>query len=308
MDKKRVLVTGGTGFIGRQVVPLLLGAGHEVHVISSRAEARIDPRSELHVINLHDPESRAEVVASIGADHLLHLAWYLEPGQVWNSVENVRWAEASLGLLREFAASGGRRAVLAGTCSEYGPSEEPCNEEGTPMAPQNLYGISKDATRRVALSFADTVGLSTAWARIFFAYGPGEHPVRLVSSVIRRLLAGEEAPVSHGQQVRDYLSTPEIAAALLAVLESDFEGVVNVGSGNQVRLREMVDLIAARIGRPDLVLYGEIIPPAEDPPVLVADTTRLRESVGWEPTLTLAEGLNTAIEWWREHSDGPTQP
>ena len=300
MAMTRVLVTGGTGFIGRQAVPLLRDRGREVHVVSSRSDAAIPEGVRLHSADLLDPGARSELVAEIKPDLLMHLAWYLQPGQVWDSVENVRWVEASLGLLRDFAAHGGKRALVAGTCSEYGPVAGVCNEDTTPLAPSNLYGVAKDSLRSIAAAAASALAIELAWARIFFAYGPGEHPVRLVASVIRHLLAGEPAPCSHGRQVRDYLSTVDIGDALVATLESGFTGTLNIGSGERLTLREIVGATADLIGRPELVRFGEVIPPPDDPPLLVADTTRLRSQVGWRPRYRLEEGLELTIDWWRK--------
>ena len=304
MERSRVLVTGGTGFIGRQVVPLLCAAGCEVHVVSSRSDVASFGPAVFHQVDLFDPRARAALVAELAADRLVHLAWYLQPGQVWSSLENIRWVEASLGLLDEFVAAGGRRAVLAGTCSEYGPGGGRCSEESTPLLPSNLYGSCKSALGQITVAGAHAWGIELAWARIFFAYGPGEHPARLVASVVSNLLAGNEAPCSHGRQVRDYLSTMDIAAALVAVLNSDLQGPVNIGSGEEVTLRDLVEIAAEIVGRPDLPRFGEVVPPPDDPPFLVADVARLREATGWSPRLSLVDGLEDTVAWWRQAGNG----
>lgn len=243
------------------------------------------------------------LVQRIAPSHLLHLAWYLAPGQVWNSLENVRWTEATLALVRAFADTGGKRAVVAGTCSEYSPSAEPCSEATTPTRPATLYGASKDAVRTLAEMVADQGGLSLAWPRIFFAYGPHEHPARLVASITRNLLLGRPAPCSHGRQVRDYLYTPDIANALVALLSSPVEGPVNVASGNPASLRDVIEHIGRSVGRLELVRFGEVESPVDEPPVLTADVRRLREEVGWRPAHSLEEGLERTIQWWRLHTD-----
>ncbi len=254
----------------------------------------------MHHVDLFDGEARAALVADLAADRLIHLAWYLEPGQVWSSLENIRWVEASLGLVQEFVTAGGRRAVLAGSFSEYGPGAGRCVAETAPLVPSNLYGASKSALGQVALAAADVWGIEVAWARIFSAYGPGEHPKRLVASVVENLLAGREAPCSHGRQIRDYLSTMDIADALVAVLDSDLRGPVNVGSGEGVTLRSLVETAGEIVGRPDLLRFGEVVPPPDDPPCLVADVARLRDEVGWSPRFSLLKGLEQTVDWWRE--------
>jgi nucleoside-diphosphate-sugar epimerase len=304
LETSKVLVTGGTGFIGRQVVPLLCDRGDEVHVVTSRRGTRVDDRANLHVVDLFDRPAREALVATLSPDRLVHLAWYLEPGQVWSSLENVRWVEATLGLLRAFAVAGGSRAVLAGSFSEYGPRASRSIEESAPLLPSNLYGVCKSALGQIAQASAEPWGIDVAWARIFSAYGPGEHPKRLVASVVRNLLAGREAPCSHGRQVRDYLSTMDIASALVAILDSEVVGPVNVGSGTGVTLRDLVETTAGIVGRPDLLRFGEVVPPPDDPPCLVADVGRLRDEVGWSPQFDLAAGLEHTVTWFRQVDRG----
>lgn len=299
----KVLLTGGTGFIGRQAAHALLDRDHEVEIVSTRADALVDKRASVRQADLLDPAQRAGAVAAAGASDLMHLAWDLRPGQVWNSVLNVSWVEASLGLLRDFAEAGGRRAVFAGTFSEYGPDGRICHELTTPLAPSNLYGVCKDALRAVTLKAAEQLDVSVAWARIFSAYGPYEHPRRLVASIAQNLLAGEPAPCSHGNQVRDYLSTPEIGAALAAILDSDVTGPVNVGSGEGTTLRQIVEMIGEITGRPDLIRFGEVVPPADDPELIVADTARLLAEAEWQQSDSLRDGLETTVEWWRSRME-----
>jgi nucleoside-diphosphate-sugar epimerase len=294
----RVLVTGGTGFIGRHVLVPLLDAGYEVHLIT-RNEPVVPAEVTVHRADLLVPGAGERVVESVRPSHLLHMAWFVAPGQVWNSFENLRWVEASLELLRGFARVDGRRVVLAGTCSEYDPRDEPCRERGTPTEPDTVYGASKDALRRMAELVAREAGFSLAWARIFLAFGPHEHPARLVAFVTRNLLLGQPAPCSHGRQVRDFLHTPEIAGALVTLLGSGVTGVVNVASGRTVTIGHIVRHIGNRLERSELIRFGEVIPPAHEPPVLTADVERLRGEVGWRPSRTLEEGLDATIAWWK---------
>ena len=289
----RVLLTGATGFIGRHAAASLREHGLEVHPVS-RSEG----------VDLLEPRAADAVVARVRPTHLLHLAWYAEHGSFWTSSENVRWVEASLRLVRAFAEGGGRRAVLAGTGAEYDWSHGRLDERATPLRPATLYGAAKHGLHVVAQAYADTVGLSLAWGRVHFLYGPGEDPRRLVPSIAIGLAAGEEARASHGRQIRDFAHVRDVADGFTALLASDVRGPVNVASGEGVAIADVVRSLARAAGREDLVRLGAVPARPDDPPELVADVARLRDEVGFRPSRALDDGLAETFAWWRAREGG----
>lgn len=297
----RVLVTGASGFVGAPLLGRLVAEGHEVHAVSSREPDVAQPAGlTWHRADLLDAGAADRVAAAAGAEQLVHLAWYVAHGRFWSAPENLDWVGASLRLLRAFAAAGGRRALLVGTCAEYAwDHDRDLDERRTALRPGTLYGVSKDALRRVADSFCAEAGLELAWARLFFLYGPREDPARLVPSVIRALLAGERVGTTAGAQVRDFLHVEDVAAALAAVLASDVAGAVNIASGEPVSLAEVLDEIGALTGRPELIDRGARPSPPGEPARIVADVRRLSDEIGFAPKLSLRDGLAATVEWWR---------
>jgi nucleoside-diphosphate-sugar epimerase len=295
---KRVLVSGASGFIGSHSLPHLRARGFDVHAIAYRRMPLDGDGVQWHCADLLDRESTRELLAEVAPTHLLHFAWYAEPGKYQESEGNSRWYQAGVELMRAFAESGGLRAVFAGTCLEYDIASGYCTETITPCVPTTRYGASKLALATMVTG-SQPAGMSTAWARIFHLYGPREDPRRLVSSVIRSLLRGERARCTHGQQVRDFTHVDDLASAFVSILESAVEGIVNIGSGEPVMIRTVVSAIAESIGAPESIDFGAIVPTLNDPPILIPDTSRLRNEVGWTPGWTLNEGLAQTIDWWR---------
>jgi len=303
MTPPRVLVTGATGCVGRHVLPRLVARGWDVHAVASRQTPPAEPGVVWHRADLLDPSQTGVLVRDVGASHLLHLAWFIAPGRWADAPDNFAWVQASLHLLDAFRQVGGRRLVTAGSCLEYDWGYGYCSERRTPCAPHTKYGVCKHALQLLTTAAADAHGLSSAWGRIFFLYGPHEHPDRLVAYVIRSLLAGEPARCSHGRQIRDYLFADDVADAMVCLLDSAIEGPINIGSGEPIALREMVTRIGDLIGRPDLIELGAIPAAATDTPLVVADPRRLSAELGWRPSADLDIGLEKTIQWWRTALD-----
>jgi nucleoside-diphosphate-sugar epimerase len=295
------MLTGATGFVGRNALTALAGAGHEVHAVARRRGPSFPGVSWHEADLLDDAEIVAGVLAEVRPQALVHLAWYAEHSRFWTSIENVRWVEGSLELLRAFSAAGGTRAVLAGSCAEYEWSRELFREDA-PQRPATLYGACKQGLHTIATAFADQVGLSLAWGRLFFLYGPHEAPARFVPALVRALLAGERAPMTAGTQRRDFMHVADAGAAFAALADSPLTGAINIASGEGIELRALASQIAMYAGGEhgeQLLGIGELPPREGDPPSLVADTGRLRDELGFHARMTLDAGLQDTISWWR---------
>ena len=285
---KRVLLTGGSGFVGRHAVAPLVRAGYDVHLVGGRASAGVTS----HVVDLMDRAAVGELLSAVRPTHLLHFAWYAEHGKFWTSPLNLDWAAASLTLFRAFAETGGTRAVFAGTCAEYDwTGDTHLAEDVTPSRPGTLYGTCKNALREIVTKAG---GPAVAWGRIFFLYGPDEHRDRLVPSIVGPIRRGEVATVRSGGHVRDLMHVTDVAAAFVALLDADLTGTVNVASGQSVTLGEVARTIGDLAGRPELVAVEDAPGTPTNPKVMTADTTKLA-STGFRPRYGLRDGLATLL-------------
>ena len=251
---KRVLVTGGTGFIGRHTLPELVARGFEVHVPGrSKPDADFPSGVTFHECDLLDTGAASLLTARLAPTHLLHLAWCTTPGLLWTSLENLRWVAASLNLYLAFAKAGGTRAVMAGSCAEYDWSHTELDEASTPLAPRTLYGQSKHALRALLEQAGLQTSVRMAWGRVFFLYGPHEAPGRLVSDVIQSLIERRPADCSDGTQERDFMHVFDVGRAFATVLDSDIVGPVNIASGVCLPVRSVISILGSLFQASDLI-------------------------------------------------------
>ena len=299
MPKPRLLITGASGFIGRHVLSILTQErGFEIHCVSSNADNAAAENVQWHLANLLCESDRKSLMERVQPTYLLHLAWYSEYGKFWDSPRNHDWVTATASIAEEFGRFGGKRAVFAGTCAEYDwGGDNLLNERLTPSRATSVYGRCKAAAHDKIASLAESSRFHFAWARIFFLYGPDEDPRRFVSFVAHKLMRGEEARLTHGEQVRDYSHVDDVAGALVYLLEHDFTGILNIGSGQAVTLGSLARKVATLLGADeDLLKFGWLEPRPNEPRVLLPDLSLTMRELDWRPQWTLDGGLKKFIQ------------
>lgn len=293
----KVLVTGASGFIGRQCCLQLNSLGHEVHAVSSNYHQK--GKIVWHKADLLDIKQIEDLLRYVRPTHLLHLAWYVEPGKYWNSINNFHWVVASLNLFEKFSEYGGEKVVVSGTCAEYEWAYEKYDEYKTPLIPNSLYGTCKHSLHLMLDSFSTLKELSFSWGRIFSLYGPHEHPDRLFSSVISNLLQGKKIQCKNGNLIRDYLHVEDVASAFTELLLGNISGPVNIGSGNGLSLKNLVKKIEDKVGAYGLLSIDSEVVDEMIPISIIADSRIIRSS-GWNPKFNIDDGLDHTIEWYRD--------
>ena len=293
----RVLVTGASGFIGKHVAARLRSMGNEV--VGACRSPSPDLLIDWRCVDLLAPGAAAALMDVVRPEALLHLAWCTEHGKFWRDPANLTWLARSCDLVEAATKVGVRRIVVAGTCFEYAFPDGDCDEHATPVENHFLYDTAKDACRRVTEAWCQENDVSFGWARLFHFYGAGEHPTRLVGSIARSLSHGEVARCSSGQVLRDYMHVADAGAALAALVACEATGVVNIASGEPVRIADIARTLGEVAGRADLVHLGALPDRPDDPPRITASVLRLRQDVGFSPRFDLRSGLADVYDWWR---------
>jgi nucleoside-diphosphate-sugar epimerase len=294
-SKRKFLITGASGFIGRHVVSELLGQGHEVVALSRSANFGVPEVSVLHC-DLLTGANLFSAVHEAQADTLLHLAWETRHGYYWNASENLDWLAASTLLIKTFRETGGRRVVVAGTCAEYdAPADAICDAFSTPCVPKHLYSASKDSLRRVIEAYARRADLSFAWARVFHLAGPGEADGRLVPTAIQAFAQGRSFEVKNADKRLDLMDVRDCGRSFAAVAASEFEGPLNIGSGELVAIGELVNELAELLGRSRISAKESAAGSDEGLSDRCAELTGLRKVLGFKPIYSLRDTLLAAI-------------
>ncbi len=299
------LVTGATGFIGRNLVRRLLASGVRTTCLvrgGDRAR-RLGSSPHLALIDVSAPESRGlrAAIREASPEVVFHLASYgVDPTHKDEAQLAAGNAGLTGALVEAVADSPPRRFLFTGSCSEYARAEGPALiQESHAIAPASPYGAAKAAAEREGTARARELGVPFVTLRLFGVYGPGEADYRIVPYLVERLRRGESPSLTEGRQVRDMMHVDDtVAALLLAAASPRIEALsaYNVCTGKPVTIRAFAEEVARAIGKPGADLGLGKRPYREHEPMwLVGDPSRFAEAAGFRPALDVAEGVRRAV-------------
>ena len=300
---KRVLVTGGAGFVGSHLARALLDRGYAVDVaddLSTGRRENVPEGAELLELDLGAPNALASLPrADYGA--ILHLAGQSSGERSFDDPERDFDANArSTAALARFALDNGIPALVhASSMGVYGQPEGSPVAEDSPTAPISWYGASKLAAETV-LGAAERLGLRTCSLRMFSVYGPGQDLAEMrqgmVSIYLAYLLAGKPVEVKGSlERVRDFVYVDDVVEAWIAALEGEASGPLNVGTGSGTTVGELIELLGSALGvKPEIVEQGGT---PGDQRALHADTAAAEAALDWRAQTSLAQGLRRMAAW-----------
>jgi nucleoside-diphosphate-sugar epimerase len=268
--KKRVLVTGATGFVGRQIVRNLSRLGCDLVLVIR--EGKQNTLNDLSitgsVVKTADLFSEDEfwwAKQCHDVDTIVHAAWYAETGKYLQSSKNLKCLSGSLKLAQGAVSAGVRRIIGVGTCFEYDLKDGELSVS-TPLKPISTYAATKAALFMTWSQWLPAQSTEFAWCRLFYIYGEGEDVRRLVPYLRSRLEKGETAELTNGKQIRDFLDVAEVGNRIAQVALGNQEGPINICSGTPITVRQLAEQIAEEYGRLDLLKFGVREDNLVDPP------------------------------------------
>jgi nucleoside-diphosphate-sugar epimerase len=265
---RKILLTGATGFVGRQVLRHLNAAGYTVRAVVRAGSHLEDTAESFETLDMFRETVDWWTHTCDGMDTVIHAAWYAKPGLYLQSPENMTCLEGTLALARGCANAGVRRFVGIGTCFEYDLSSDVLSVD-TPLRPASVYAGAKAAAFYTLTHWLPAQGVRFAWCRLFYLYGEGEAEGRLVPYLHARLSTGEPVELNSGEQIRDYLDVREAGRLIAHAAVSDDEGPINVCSGVSTTVRELAERVADKYGRRDLLKFGARPRDPLDPPCVL---------------------------------------
>ena len=258
--KKKLLITGSNGFVGKQVMNCLDNKKLDL-ILVIRENSKIDTaiKNKANKIfyskDLFNESVEWWSDKCKDVDIVLHLAWYTEPSKYLNSEKNLDCLIGSYRLAMGARTAKIKKFVGIGTCAEYDFSEEKLSIN-TKLLPKTLYGSTKVALFHVLKNWFHEASIEFAWCRLFFLYGDGEHQDRLIPYLKRKLAAGEKVDLSDGNQIRDFLDV-KVAGEIISKITLDNNvGQFNICSGIPKSVKDLVYEVAQKYSRPDLLNSG----------------------------------------------------
>ena len=273
----RIFVTGASGFIGSELCRQAVAAQHEV--------LRLEKPSRLNDLPL-------DLISSFKPEVAVHCAWIATPDIYADSLENEVLRSQSIELFRALSFHGLKHFIGCGTCAEYAPSPFVLDEDHSTLAPSSRYARAKHEFHGDLSSAALELSVRLTWARIFFPYGHGEHPNRLISTLFRSFQEGRRENLRSRGAVRDYIHVEDVASALLLFATSHATGCFNIGTGEGVTVGEVEAEVARLCSRSELVEAAPRFVARSSDDSFVASNRKLR-ALGWTPRYKLSEGLAT---------------
>lgn len=288
---KKILLTGVTGLIGKEVIKPLLDLGYKIYALTIDEENK-NCGVEWIKCNLFDEKSLKSVFEKIKPTYLLNFAW-ATTGDYLSSNINFEFVKAGLNLLKFFSENGGKRAVFVGTCFEYQFSDKKLKETDI-LNPKSVYAKSKSSLMTLAEAFCNQNNISFGYGRIFFVYGKKENEKRLTAHIIKSLKEGSAVNIINGDFIRDYMYSKDIANAFAKFIDSDVQGVVNICTGEGISLKDYALTIAKKLGKEDLVKinYEEL----DQPMYIVGDNSRLKNEVGYLPKYSFEVAIDEILK------------
>ncbi len=297
----RVFLTGGTGFIGRYVLKHLEKEGYNILLLTRTSKENIfsivkTKKVDIVSGNLSDINKWEDKLKQFKPEATIHLAWEGIPDYgIETSIKNLK---CGLSLFEKLASLGCKKIICTGSCWEYGQNQGKISED-LPAKSLNAFTAAKNALHYLGREIAQENNMQFIWTRLFYVYGPGQRKNSLIPHIIKCVKEGKELKIKTPSARNDFIYVKDVAKAIVAILKKCRQSTVyNVGSGYLTSIQDIINIIYSELNfqhksKDDLSKTEKIYSDN-----FWADISKIEKEIGWEPKITIEEGIQKIIDYW----------
>lgn len=303
---KKVIITGATSMIGSAIVDACLEKNvdkiYAIIRVGSTKRERIPKDSRITIIECNiDKYSKLPELINDKCDVFYHIAWSITGDKrnddILGQAQNIQYTLNTINIAKQM---GCKKIIGAGSQAEYGLLDVEKIDEGAMTNPLQPYGIAKYAAGKLGMEEARKRKIDFLWVRIFSVYGRYDKPTTMISSTVSKILAGEKAYFTKGEQRWDYLYATDAGRAFAEIGEkAKGYNVYNLGSGSARPLYEYINIIKENVNRDANIGIGELPYSPNAVMNLCADISKLKRDTGWTPTVCFEDGIKLFISGMR---------
>ena len=278
---KKVLITGGSGLIGSEILDILKNKGYEIYPISRKHWIKGD---------IFDYNFLKNTIEKIKPNYLLNLAWCSKDDYLKNDI-NYQYLIAGINLLNLFKDNGGQRAMYIGSCFEYKFKDEKIKETDELDCAKTKYTFCKNKLREICEYISKENNLSFCWGRIFYVFGKNDYQKRLFGMVLDKLSKNEKVIIKTPDLIKDYIYTKDIAGAIAELLNSNVNGSINICSSTPITIKNFVLKIAKKMNKEHLIIFEQ--EETNQPKIILGDNSKMLNY--YTPKYTIDSALEDII-------------
>ena len=296
-----VIITGATGFIGSSIFKLFLSKGHSVTILSrtNSSYTRIDKIKNIDnfVYDSLLDKKTIDFLIKKKPDVFIHCAWMGVGGEDRNEIYQIRNnLVLTMDSVELAYKTNCQHWIGLGSQAEYGNQNKTLTEDAITI-PTTLYGKAKLSAGIAALGICDAYKIKGTWARVFSTYGPGDSPKWFIPYIIGEFIQNKVPQLTKCEQIWDYLYVEDAADAIYAIAKESCQGIYNLGSGNVLKLKDVVELIKKELKSSLSPNYGAIDYRDDQVMHLEANISKLKKNAKWQPKTSIEEGIKNVINY-----------
>jgi len=290
---EKMLITGATGFLGKNFLECVNQEKYEIYTIQ---RGQLCGQIRSCQADLLDKDYLKNAIASFQADILVLFAWNVKSQAYWHSMENHKWADATLFTAEQFLEHGGKYIVFAGTSAIYDYSHGVLTEDSKMEYPDSVYGISKLYTSEMLRILAESKGAKYMEVRLFSIFGIYERSGRLITNTIDALLDNKKVINYKWKLKRDYIYIKDAVRAIWHLIDLRVEGVYNISSGKAISIQTIIETIAHCMGKEELIVLSEF--DGADEYILIQGNNKKLLNTGFQFYYSFEGAIKEEIDWY----------